>query len=809
MTVSLRESQSYTGRAQAVRCRTARESSRARRTYNAAGLLETLEIQLADESAPTVLLRHVDYTPWGQRRRVVYGNGVETHYAYERHTRRLSRLMSVRAVDGAILQDLEYSYDPAGNIVEIRDRADQSLFFAGPVVGADSRFRYDGQGRLIEATGREHPGQAGPEQRFTPAGRILRDSTDACMMRRYRETYEFDAAGNIAQLTHVSPGDTGWVRHFRYAAASNQMEGGFVLDLGDNLQPRIGPGERIETPGTNGRLQCTYNLAGRRLRKALVDRRGELMSARLYLSDLEIYRQYDRGARITAEWHTRHIMEGSWRIALIEKSMLPGGLPLIRYQLANHQGSPVIELDGAGQVLSYEEYHPYGTTAYYATSPAVSIPPKRYRFTGKERDEETGLCYHGARYYAPWLARWTSPDPAGPVDGPNLFAYVRHNPLRFTDPTGLWGVDMHFAAVYWTGRAFFNHEFALSVAIASQSLDDHDITDPPSETEADAPSLKRDSNNYCVKNRLPLGCDSELNQKANNSHALGITWEKCHKVVREGIDSKRPLLFGLGMHTVGDFLPHANLSGEATAGHQIADSEDGSPSTAVSTWADDTFRNPRKALNTIMRFVYCWGNFKKAFDPRQVPRWLRDEDPDWLQRNAEEEKLPCIGNVHCDEPKKSLLSQSQVGEFKDFVRPPGDYTSVHFTEENMKQAKIAVFRKGLKALGALDWEIQEVEEIWKVHRLVRRRIWAEGKLPLEIAVQTKQSLFSREERQRDENRAWEMWTSWPNNSLLREGVTDYREAWGCWTKYGGDWSHVPEYEPPVPKRFGEHPFHAN
>ena len=54
--------------------------------------------------------------------------------------------------------------------------------------------------------------------------------------------------------------------------------------------------------------------------------------------------------------------------------------------------------------------------------------PKRYRYTGKERDEENDLYYHGARYYAPWLGRWTSPDPDGLVDGSSLFTYSRCNP---------------------------------------------------------------------------------------------------------------------------------------------------------------------------------------------------------------------------------------------------------------------------------------------------------------------------------------------------------------------------------------------
>ncbi len=67
--------------------------------------------------------------------------------------------------------------------------------------------------------------------------------------------------------------------------------------------------------------------------------------------------------------------------------------------------------------------------------------PKRYRYTGKERDEETGLYYHGARYYAPWLGRWTSCDPAGLVDGLNLYVYAGANPVVRHDPSGLYGLE--------------------------------------------------------------------------------------------------------------------------------------------------------------------------------------------------------------------------------------------------------------------------------------------------------------------------------------------------------------------------------
>lgn len=90
-------------------------------------------------------------------------------------------------------------------------------------------------------------------------------------------------------------------------------------------------------------------------------------------------------------------------------------------------------------MLSYEEYHPFGTSAYRSTRTGANAPPKRYRFSGKERDAAHGLAYHGMRYYMTWTGRWTSADPAGGVDGPNLYAYARNNPVRLVDLTGTYG----------------------------------------------------------------------------------------------------------------------------------------------------------------------------------------------------------------------------------------------------------------------------------------------------------------------------------------------------------------------------------
>ena len=87
-------------------------------------------------------------------------------------------------------------------------------------------------------------------------------------------------------------------------------------------------------------------------------------------------------------------------------------------------------------MLSYEEYHPFGTTAYARRAKRRCRSPTRYRYTGMERDEESGLSYHGSRYYAPWMGGGNGATPSGSSGGLNGYAYVRNRPTSLTDPTG-------------------------------------------------------------------------------------------------------------------------------------------------------------------------------------------------------------------------------------------------------------------------------------------------------------------------------------------------------------------------------------
>ncbi|GAB4004805.1 hypothetical protein GCM10029992_50860 [Glycomyces albus] len=158
---------------------------------------------------------------------------------------------------------------------------------------------------------------------------------------------------------------------------------------------------------------------------------------------MEIYREWMNGA-LRLERRTVHLADDCGRFVQIDtKTADPGGIddaplgePVARYQYGNHIGSATLETDEDGQAISYEEYHPYGSTAYRSSRPGTDHSLKRYRFHGKERDDETGLHYFGARYYAAWLGRWISPDPIGNAGGANLYRYCSNDPVGHIDPNG-------------------------------------------------------------------------------------------------------------------------------------------------------------------------------------------------------------------------------------------------------------------------------------------------------------------------------------------------------------------------------------
>ena len=192
-----------------------------------------------------------------------------------------------------------------------------------------------------------------------------------------------------------------------------------------------------------------YDSSGERIRKVTVHSDGAPKHERIYLGVYEIYREYEQTAskdadkpnslEVKLERTSLHIGDDQGRVALIEHRTNGDNGPkhLIRFQLNNHLNSSSTELSETADIISHEEYFPFGDTSYQAVTSDLESNPGRYRYSGKERDEENGFSHHGARYYATAICRWTSADPLGIVDHANLFVYVRNNPVIATDPSGL------------------------------------------------------------------------------------------------------------------------------------------------------------------------------------------------------------------------------------------------------------------------------------------------------------------------------------------------------------------------------------
>ena len=108
----------------------------------------------------------------------------------------------------------------------------------------------------------------------------------------------------------------------------------------------------------------------------------------------------------------------------------------IFYYHPDHLGSSSWITDDQGEAVQYLHYMPFGELW---ENQQPSEYDERFKFTGKERDTETGYDYFGARYYASTLPMWLSVDPLSD-DYPNItpYAYCNWNPVKYVDPTGEW-----------------------------------------------------------------------------------------------------------------------------------------------------------------------------------------------------------------------------------------------------------------------------------------------------------------------------------------------------------------------------------
>ncbi|UKZ54352.1 hypothetical protein TrVGV298_008160 [Trichoderma virens] len=421
----------------------------ARRQYDVAGRLAALELFKTDGTgAATSTTNNIKYN----------ANGMITD------------IITIRTTDNAVLQDVSYTYDCRAKVVQTEDAAKIA------VNDADStqEYHYDCLGQLVQATGRIQVGSQ--SKHITPYSFNDDKPVGDSKTIRYTETYAYDKAGNMLTMSNTpnTAGYTGWTRAYTYAEQScitvgetsnrlTRTEVGKVTEeykyegyagrhgcmtyipgyshLSWNDDDRLDSFSTQNVGADNGNTPemtwYVYDAEGTRVRK-VTDRYRDNNDDQprkskdiRYLPMGDIFSSYTgdnlQPPRVTYTLIVADAALGSTPISLVEHST-SSPMALVRYRLGER-----LEVDPDAKVVSYNEFSPFGSGTYQASN---TDAPRAYRFASYRRDLESGLYACGARYYAPWLGRWTSADPIGVADGLNLFAYVRNDPINFDDPGG-------------------------------------------------------------------------------------------------------------------------------------------------------------------------------------------------------------------------------------------------------------------------------------------------------------------------------------------------------------------------------------
>ncbi|UZE12248.1 RHS repeat domain-containing protein [Pseudomonas sp. B21-053] len=411
---------------------------------------ETWLLQSGTGKKLQCLISDIRYNAYDQIESETAGNGVITLAEYGADDARLLRLVA-GVPNQRPLQDLNYVYDPVGNIVELEDKSQAAIHFNSQRIEPINCYRYDSLYQLVEAKGWE---VATPSHGPALPG-FLHLPLDPNQRRNYTQTFDYDPAGNLTTRHHSgAPGFSMFTSihsnrslaqredgslpgkshiSLGFDAAGNQLELQRGQAMTWDIRNQLGRVTLVKRESAPDDYQCyVYDRPGHRLQKvSFIQTSGQTLCTEVrYLPGLEIHRACDGDER-----HVISVDAGRDAVRALHWPHDTRSDHL-RYSLSDHLGSCALELDDEAGVLTREHYYPFGGTACWAGKGALVAKYKTIRYSGKERDA-TGLYYYGYRYYAPWLQRWLNTDPAKSADGLNYFLFVKNDPISHRDPVGL------------------------------------------------------------------------------------------------------------------------------------------------------------------------------------------------------------------------------------------------------------------------------------------------------------------------------------------------------------------------------------
>jgi RHS repeat-associated protein len=313
----------------------------------------------------------------------------------------------------AILKRFVYDYDKAGNRTteQIDDSAVAATYnnmdeLLGQQPGGALRFG----GTVNEpatVTVQGKPAQVTADNRFTGSASLPSGTSSV-------EVRATDPSGNVRTNTYqVSL--TGASKSFSYDANGNLISDGsrsFEWDAEDRLL--------AVTLGTH-RSEFAYDGRGRRVR--IIEKEGGQVTDDRWLlwCDERICEERDSGGGVV-------------RKRFFDRGLQDDGISY--YYAKDHLGSMRELTDSSGAIRARYDYDPYGRV-----TKVLGDRDTPFRFIGSYFHSPSSLTLTLYRAYDSGMGRWISQDPAGPVDGTNLYGYVQNDPVNFIDPSGLFKID--------------------------------------------------------------------------------------------------------------------------------------------------------------------------------------------------------------------------------------------------------------------------------------------------------------------------------------------------------------------------------
>ena len=429
-------------------------------------------------------LDSIRYNKFGLKAEQWNGNGTHASYRYDTLLR-LDTLLLYNA-SNVKLQDIKYNYDAVGNILSLQNNAGTVSSLGGKYT---CTYGYDSLYRLVQSSGNMRTRTFvsynlsmsyladGRISQKTQSGSIMFNGNTQNFSNNYSYTYNTARPHTISIVDAKNctwDANGNMLSQVRNAFLNNRIY--YILSWDEENRLQL-----ADMPNTHYHAYYQYDAGGDRFYK-----NTGLTTTMTQNGHTVTYCEYDNPVLYaspyvvaTPQGYTKHYFVESERIAsrigdgdfpdidiyattvlnLYHKkvkvnatapdSIVPNKFAFLRtltsnwsshhttyWQHGDHLGSAswVTNINGVG--CQHLQYLPWGEQWIDQRKIGYSYNP-RYTFSGKERDEETGFSYFGARYYNPDLSIWLSVDPmAAKYPSLSPYVYCGNNPVRLVDPDG-------------------------------------------------------------------------------------------------------------------------------------------------------------------------------------------------------------------------------------------------------------------------------------------------------------------------------------------------------------------------------------